>query len=353
MRLCDRLRCCQEEAPNYGSLSGITQLTFREASDVRMYTPAFERNISFDAFAIRDGRVLLACAVAGFGIFFLLYQSAMLAAGALIIGGVLALMLRWPEIGTPVALFAIYSNVGVLAMRSQRAIQATAGTADQNPRIAIVLTAIALLLFVPLVHQLLIRKEQLIFDRGFLLMVAFFGSLVTSSLFARDGRLAGARVAGYLVEGLVPYFLLTNVVRDFSTLRRATWALLLAGSLMGGLTVYQRATHTEDRIYGGMAQMGTDVTLTASGQERSLRPSGPTERGGAAGQLRAAGPIGETNRYAQILLVLLPLAVLMIRTGSSRTLQALGLAAGGLILGGLLLTFSRGAMLTGVVLLGM
>src|SRR5258707_6246881 len=101
MRLCDRLRCCQEEARNYGRLSGVTQLTFREASDVRMYTPAFERNISFDAFAIRDARVLLACSVAGFGIFFLLYQSAMLAAGALIISGVLAMMFPCPEIVMP------------------------------------------------------------------------------------------------------------------------------------------------------------------------------------------------------------------------------------------------------------
>src|SRR5258708_30645254 len=152
----------------------------------------------------------------------------MVAAGALMIGGVLALMLRWPEIGTPVALFAIYSNVGVLAMRSQRAVQATAGTADQNPRIAIVLAAIALLLFVPLVHRLLIRKEQLIFDRGFLLMVAFFGALVTSSLFARDGRLSGARVAGYLLEVLVPYFHLTSLDRYFSTLYLDSWSLILA-----------------------------------------------------------------------------------------------------------------------------
>src|SRR5260221_7793309 len=143
-------------------------------------------------------------------------------------------------------------------------------------------------MFVPLVHQLLIRKEQFIFDRGFVLMVVFFGALLASSLFARDGRLAEARVAGYLVEGLVPYFLLTHVIRDFSTLRRATWALLLAGSLMGGLTLFQRATHTEDKLYGGLAQMGTDLTLTASGKERSLRPLGLAENGGAEGQLRAA-----------------------------------------------------------------
>jgi len=308
----------------------------------------------FDAFTLKNAKVLVPCVAVGFAIFFLLNQNVLLAAGALIIMGILGLMLRWPEMGTLVVLFAIYSNIGVLAMRTQRAIQVTAGSADQNPRIIIVLAAMGLFLSVSLVHQLLIRKEKLIFDRGFILMSAFLVALLMSSLFSLDGRLAGARVADYLVEGLVPYFLLTNVIRDFSTLRRATWALLLAGSLMGGFTLYQRATHTEDRIYGGLAQMGTDVTLTASGQERSLRPLGTVAgRGGAEGQLRAAGPIGETNRYGQILLVLLPFAALAFRTERTRTLRMFGLVAGGLILGGLLLTFSRGAFLTGVVLLGM
>jgi len=76
-------------------------------------------------------------------------------------------------------------------------------------------------------------------------------------------------------------------------------------------------------------------------------------RGEVVGQLRAAGPIGETNRYAQILLVLLPLAVLAFRTERSRTLRTLALVAASLILGGLLLTFSRGALLAGLVLFGM
>jgi hypothetical protein len=307
----------------------------------------------FDAFALKNAKVLLPCVAAGFAIFFLMSQNVFLAAGALIIMGILGLMLRWPEIGTLVVLFAIYSNIGVLAMRSQTAIQASAGSADQNPRIIVVLAAMALLLSVSLVHQLLIRKETLIFDRGFILMSAFLVALLASSWFARDGRLAGLAVADYLVEGLVSYFLLTNVIRDFSTLKRATWALLLAGSLMGGLTLFQRVTHTENKLYGGLAQRGTDVTLTASGEERSLRPLGFTASGGAEGQLRAAGPIGETNRYAQILLVLLPLAALTFRTEHSRTLRTLGLVAGGLILAGLLLTFSRGAFLTGVVVLGL
>jgi putative inorganic carbon (hco3(-)) transporter len=307
------------------------------------------KNKPIDAFAISDARIVLMCVAAGFGIFYLLHLNALLALGALIIMGILALMLRWPEMGTLVVLIAIYSNIGVLAMRAQTAIQATAGSADQNPRIAIVLAAMSLLLFVPLVHQLLIRKEQVIFDHGFILMSAFFAALLTSSFFAGDGRIAGSRVADYLIEGLALYFLLTNVVRDFPTLRHATWSLLLAGSLMGGLTVYQRASHTEDKMYGGLAQMGVDVTLYASGRERSLRPVAEKSES----DLRAAGPIGEPNRYAQILLVLLPLSALTFRTERSSVLRTLSLFAAALILAGLLLTFSRGTLLAGLVLLAM
>ena len=78
----------------------------------------------FDAFTLKSAKVLLPCVAAGFAIFFLTNQNVLLAAGALTIMGILGLMLRWPEMGTLVVLFAIYSNIGVLAMRPQTAIQA-------------------------------------------------------------------------------------------------------------------------------------------------------------------------------------------------------------------------------------
>jgi putative inorganic carbon (hco3(-)) transporter len=309
-----------------------------------------------DVAAIRSTRLLVPCAAVGFLIIVLLQQNILLALGALAVIGFLALMLRWPEIGTLVVLFSIYSNVAVLAMRSQAAIQATAGSADHNPRITIVLAALSLLLCVPLVHQFIVRKKELIFDQSFFLMVAFFAVLLASSFFARNNRIVGSEIADYLLEGLALYFLLTNVVRDFPTLRRASWTLLLAGSLVAGLTIFQKVTHTENKTYGGLAQISPPVesALAARKVLGRLRAEGPGgQKGTAADQVRPAGPIGEPNRYAQTLLVLLPLAFLLLRRGRSRTSQALALAATGLILGGLLLTFSRAALLAGIVVFGM
>jgi O-antigen ligase len=78
-----------------------------------------------------------------------------------------------------------------------------------------------------------------------------------------------------------------------------------------------------------------------------------SDNGEVAGQVRAAGPIGETNRYGQILLVLLPLAVLQFATARSQRTRIGGAIAAAVILCGVLLTFSRGNLLAATVSLGL
>jgi len=299
----------------------------------------------------RTGNVFLAAA-AGFLLVVLANQSLLLMAGLLVVIGCLALMLRWPEAGTLAVLFAIYSNIGVLAMRPQKAVEAAAGVLDQNPRIALVLTALVLLLCVPLLYRIFICQQRLIFDRGFILMLVFLAALVSSLIFARDRSIALSTLADYLIEGLVLYFLVTNSIRDCATLRRATWSLLLAGSFMASFTVYQKVSHTEDKIYGGLAQMRSDFpsnprVLNYAG--RLLPAIQVGANGEVVGQLRAAGPIGEPNRYGQILVILLPLAALQFATEKTVRLKALSLLAAGLIFVALLLTLSRGNLLAAVL----
>lgn len=297
---------------------------------------------------LRQSPIWLLCAGIGFLFFVLLSRNILLALCALIFVGCLGVMLYRPEMGTLAVLFAIYSNIAVLAMRSQRSIEASAGSAGQNPRIAIVLAALTMLLLVPLLHQVSIGKEALVFDRGFAFMVVYLAVLLASSIFARDGKIAGTAVADYLLEGVAIYFLLTNVIRDLPTLRRAIWAILLAGCLMGGLSIFQKVTHTENRIYGGLAQIESDLKAgrdARSMQTLSASSRQTTEGGEVIGESRAAGPIGETNRYGQVLLVLLPLGVLMFRIERSRMMRNLALGAIGLIVGGLFLTLSRESVL--------
>jgi putative inorganic carbon (hco3(-)) transporter len=301
-------------------------------------------------------RILLPCALAGFALLLLLQRNLMLGLGALVVLGCLAVAFRWPEIGTLVFLFALYSNVAVLAMRSQQDVQLSAGTVDQNPRIAMVLAALFVLLCVSLLHQVFIRKKRLVFDRGLFLMLMFLLALLVSTIFARDKDLAESQIVDYLLEGLGLYFLVVNVIRDFATLRRAIWALLLAGGLMGGITVFQKVSHTQQRMYGGFAQVESEFNSGPGGEslEDTLRGRGVSrdkehEGGESLGEIRAAGPIGETNRYGQMLLVLLPFAALMWSIEPSRRLRRVAVAAGALILGALMLTMSRGSMLAAII----
>src|SRR6202040_3556774 len=84
----------------------------------------------------------------------------------------------------------------------------------------------------------------------------------------------------------------------------------------------------------------------------NFHPQGATSSGPGV-QFRSAGPIGEPNRYAQVLVVLLPLVALRFRRERSRALRWFALACGALIFGGMMLTFSRGAMFTAVVIFGL
>jgi putative inorganic carbon (hco3(-)) transporter len=303
--------------------------------------------MSTDATPIGRIGILLPSASIGFLVFYLLRPTIALTAAALLGFGYLAMFIRWPETGTLTVLFLLYTNIAVLAVRPS-------GTEGAGPRTAVALGAMWLILGASLTYQVLVRKKQLLFDRGLMLMIVFLGVCLTSSFFARDGQLLGKYLADYLIEGVALYFLLTNVIRDFATLRRATWVLLLAGSLMSSFSIMQKVTHTEGNTYGGFAlmdrgpQYGPEQLETLQRQ----RAAGKIGSGGELiGQARSAGPVDASNLYAEILVVLLPLAVLSFRTEASRTLRVLAVISAGLICGGLLLTFSRGCLLAAVVVL--
>jgi len=315
-----------------------------------------ELQMSAGFFAIRRMGMLPPCAAVGFLMLALMKVSPVLMAGVLIVFACLALMLRWPETGILVVLFAIYSNIGVLAMRTPTAVQAAAGSVGQNPRIVLVLAGLSLLLCVPLVHQVFGCKQKLIFDRGLVLMLVFLVASLASCVFARDPVILLSELADYLVEGLMLYFLVSNLIRDFATLRRVMWALLLAGSFMAGISVLQKVTHTEKNIYGGLAQVQSDYHAdprVLNVAARSTNATQVSDNGEVAGQLRAAGPIGEPNRYGQVLLVLLPLAVLQWSIARSRQLKIVAVVAAAVILCGVLLTFSRGNLVAAIVSLGL
>ncbi|HSL72359.1 MAG TPA: O-antigen ligase family protein, partial [Longimicrobiales bacterium] len=174
----------------------------------------------------------------------------------------------------------------------------------------------------------------------FYFMLVYLGVLLFSMLFAREPGIAVGRVATYVIEGLLLFWLVVNVVRTERVLRRAIWTVVLAGALLAGLSLYQAAAGAHRNQFAGLAQHETRMAYVVTdvpGEKPRLQLEVSE---------RAGGPLGEPNRYAQILLVLVPIAAALMRRARSITARVAAAATLGLLLAGIVLTYSRGGLLT-------
>ena len=225
------------------------------------------------------------------------------------------------EATTLLVVFLLYSNLAVLLVK-------------YHGLPYFVTMLVLALLILPLFYQIVIRRQPLILPRGFFWVALFMIVLMISTIFARNFSESFDVLFTYLTEGLYVYIVLTNVVRNSKQLRRVIWALLAAAIIMGGLPVYQQVTETFDNNYWGFAQI-SDASFRTG--EENLQ--------GDIRQPRHAGSIGEMNRFAQVMLMLVPLGLLRFWGEKSFMLRMIGLVAAGLAGMGVVLAFSRGAAL--------
>jgi O-antigen ligase len=114
-------------------------------------------------------------------------------------------------------------------------------------------------------------------------------------------------------------------------LRSVTWVLLAAGAFVSVFAVHQNLTGNYDSNYFGFAQA-----------DASIR-TGVTTLTGDVLQPRMAGSIGETNRFAQTMLMLVPLGIFRMVGERSTALRVSAGVMTLLIALGVILSFSRGA----------
>ena len=287
--------------------------------------PALTDNLRDTRLTVSNGLLMASFGITvAFALAAILVDMPMLAIGCLAIVPVTLALLCWPDSPTPVVLFILYSNVAVVAVRSHGV-----------PSVVSLLIPLALA--IPLVRYLLIRRDALIVTPAFPLIVIFIVIQMLGTLFAANPRTAISTLTTSVVEGLALYFIITNVVRTPQVLKRSVWALLAAGAVMGGVSVHQQLTKNFADDYGGFAQVTGRGFLVE------------TQRGEVR-QPRLCGPIGEQNRYAQIMLMLAPLGLFCLGPETSRFRRGIAVTATAVIVVGGTLAFSRGAAL-GVVLM--
>lgn len=243
----------------------------------------------------------------------------MMVAGIALVGLVLVLAFVRTEFATQAVIFVLYSNLSVIAIYR--------GVPSE------IAGSFFLLLGVPLLNYLFVKHENVVISPVLIMIVGYIGVLVLSAAFAERPSSSYGRIISFILEGLVLYFLVINTVRTEALLRKVIWMFLAAGIAMGSVTLYQGLTGAYDNEFGGWAQVSESETSIGEEDFLGNQPTAP----------RVAGPIGEKNRFAQVMVVLLPLAIGRIWAEQDIKLKALAVASIAPIVGGALLTFSRGA----------
>jgi putative inorganic carbon (HCO3(-)) transporter len=271
------------------------------------------------------------------------------AIGAL--GLVIAIGLIAGSIAAHEPILALFGAVGLLAAvivagRPEAAVLLVVGLMYANVPVILVSfhdvpfvigAAVPLTLAAPLAYELLVRRQKIVVTPALPWIVGYLLVQIVSTLTSRDTTNAADALGAFVIEGLALYILVTNTVRSAEILRSLIWVLLIVGALLGALSLDQQVTETYSNAYFGFAQ--TDATATGVAE---------------TGLARLAGPVGEQNRYAQIMLMLVPLGLMMVSAERRRWLKLGAVVCAGLAALAVALTFSRGAALAaGIILLVM
>jgi O-antigen ligase len=236
----------------------------------------------------------------------------------LLVGALGVALLGRPQVAVPVFAFVFYLNLTTLATRFHGA-----------P--AVVAVLFGLILVLPALKYVLMERRRIVFPVPYGFMFAYFGAALASTLLSADVESSALAISLFLSEGLLLYILVVNVIRSTAMLRQVIWALLLAGAVMGAVSIWQETTQSYNNVLGGLAQIN-EIGFGVG-----------EDTGGTIVRPRLAGPIGEQNRYAQVLLVLVPLGLFRFWGEKQLAWRALAGICTLLIISGILLTFSRGA----------
>jgi putative inorganic carbon (hco3(-)) transporter len=246
-------------------------------------------------------------------------------AGAVGLAGAVAVVLH-PDVATLAAIGLVYSNAAVVLSKFHN--------------VPVVVAAVVpLLMLVPIARDLVARRENVVVSPALPWLLAYTAASLVSGATSSDPSGTIGDLVTLATEGVLLYTLVTNAVRTSGMLRLATWLLLVVAAGLAGLSLIQQVTHNYSNDFFGFAQV-SQYTLTSN----ALNGDVVTQR--------LAGPIGEENRYAQVLLTVLPLGLLRAWAERSRLLSFAAVGLSALVGIGVALTFSRGAAVAfGVVVL--
>lgn len=162
---------------------------------------------------------------------------------------------------------------------------------------------------------------------------AWLAVVLLSTVIARDPHLADERLVA-TAKGFVLFVLLVGLSGSIARVRAGLWVLVGCAAVPAGMGIWQTLTRDFGNDFGGLARV-KDAHIV-----------------GRLFEERIAGPVGDPNYFAQILVMVVPIALHLAWWSGSRRARLAAWAALGTILMGIVFTYSRGgALALGVVLL--
>jgi putative inorganic carbon (hco3(-)) transporter len=228
-----------------------------------------------------------------------------------------------PAIIVPVAVALLFANVPVVI----------AG----HLGVSSLLLGVGLLgaLSIAAIRVLLVDRRSLAIPAAFPWLLLYMAAVTISGVVSQYPGESFDALMAFLGEGLLLYVLLVNVVRDESTLRRTLWAVSLVAAALALLSVFQAVTGAYDTTFLGFSDF-----RGAEGEAATL----------AELRTRASGPIGAPNRWAQVLLMVIPIPLVVGMRHPRAMVRMAGFILTLACAAGIALTTSRGAMVAGIAL---
>ncbi len=223
-----------------------------------------------------------------------------------------ALMIRYSAMGVPVLVAFVYLNLSEALVRYH----------DFPSLLQLLVLGLA---FAAWVERDTERVGVVMHQPLTIFLFAYVFFAFVSTAWAADREIADVRLSALAKAGVL-YALATLLMRNRKRLMQGVVAFVASASFLGMLVIWQHATGNVDNELGGLARM-----KEAHIYGELFRP-------------RSAGPIGDPNFFALVLLLPLPIAILLGFTTKDARARALWMIAAGVNVIALLFTYSRGAI---------
>lgn len=236
--------------------------------------------------------------------------------GALALAGALtvaAVVIRWPAVGLALLVVLVYLHLSDVLIRFHG------------------LPSVLQLMAIPLALAAL-REWEGRWPAGLapralaVALAAYVLVVLLSTTVALDAGLADEALAA-TAKGYVLFLLVSFLATTPARVRMAARVLVGGGVLLGGLALLQALTGAYEASFGGLARVEFAQVY------------------GDVVEPRAAGPLGDPNFFAQILLIPVPVALLLAWKERRWWLRAASLGAAAVIAAGVVVTYSRGGAL--------